>query len=119
MKSEEKRRMPLIFLILHGSLMVNSLSGVCSKLAANERFLSLHWAFFYGLALFIMFAYAIVWQQVLKRMSLSVAYANKPVSLAWGMIWGVLIFRETITWNMIVGALIICAGICIVVTADE
>lgn len=119
MKREKRKSMLLIFLVLHVSLMFSSLSGVCSKMAANEDFLSLRWAFFYGLALFIMFAYAIVWQQVLKRLPLSVAYANKPVSLAWGMLWGVLIFRETVTWNMIVGALIIFVGICIVVSADE
>ncbi len=119
MKKNKKRSLLLIFLVLHVSLMFSSLSGVCSKLAANAGFLSPGWAFFYGLSLFIMFAYAIVWQQVLKRLPLSVAYANKPVSLAWGMIWGALIFRETITWNMILGALIIFAGICIVVSADE
>lgn len=66
-----------------------------------------------------MFVYALVWQQILKRMPLTVAYANRPVSLIWGMLWGSLIFQERITWNMILGAGVIFAGICLVVTADE
>lgn len=66
-----------------------------------------------------MFGYAIAWQQILKRMPLTVAYANKPVSLIWGMVWGTLIFKEGITWKMILGAVIIFAGICLVVSEDE
>ena len=34
------------------------------------------------------------------------------------MLWGVLIFSETITWNMIVGAVIVVAGVIMVVKAD-
>ena len=73
----------------------------------------------YFAVLLIMAVYAVIWQQILKKLPLTVAYANKPVSLIWGMVWGTLIFKETITWNMILGAVIIFAGIYLVVTADE
>ncbi len=119
METEKKRRLPLIFLLLHASLLFSSLSGVCSKLAANEYLLSGRWVVFFGLTLLIMFLYAIVWQQILRHLPLSVAYANKPVGLIWAMVWGALIFKEKISWNMIVGAGIIFLGICVVVTADE
>ena len=33
-------------------------------------------------------------EQILKHLPLTVAYANKPVSLIWGMIWGTFIFGE-------------------------
>lgn len=108
-----------LFLLLHISLLCSSLSGVCSKMAANQEFLSISFFFYYGLVLVIMFGYAIAWQQILKRMPLTVAYANKPVSLIWGMVWGTLIFKEGITWKMILGAVIIFAGICLVVSEDE
>lgn len=108
----------LIF-VLHISLLFSSLSGVCSKLAANEKLFSLPFFFYYGLVLLIMFGYAIVWQQILKRMPLTVAYANKPVSLIWGMVWGAMIFNERITWRMILGASVIFLGIYLVVTEDE
>ncbi|MDD3277359.1 MAG: EamA family transporter [Lachnospiraceae bacterium] len=108
-----------ILLALHISLLFSSLSGVCSKMAANQKLFSLPFLFYYGMVLVIMFGYAIVWQQILKRMPLTVAYANRPVSLVWGMIWGALIFSETITWNMILGAVVIFAGIYLVVTEHE
>ena len=108
-----------ILIILHLSLLMSSLSGVCSKMAANCQMLSLNFIFWYGMVLVIMFAYAVVWQQILKRMPLTQAYANKPVSLIWGMVWGALIFQERITWTMILGAGIIFIGIFLVVTADE
>ena len=55
----------------------------------------------------------------MKRMPLTVAYANKPVTLIWGIIWGKLIFDEKITWSMILGACIIFAGIYLVTSGDK
>ena len=66
-----------------------------------------------------MFVYAVIWQQILRRMPLTVAYSNKPVTLVWGIIWGSLIFKEEISWNMVLGAAIIFAGIYLVVSSDE
>lgn len=108
-----------IFMILHLSLFFSSLSGVASKMAAKSTFLSWEFFLYYGLVLFIMFAYALIWQQVLKHVPLTLAYANKPVSLIWGMVWGAIFFGEKIRLSMIAGALIIFAGIYLVVTSDE
>ena len=106
--------------LLHISLLFSSLSGVCSKMASGyiNHIFSLQFIFWFGLVFIIMFGYAVIWQQVLKRMPLTVAYANRPVTLIWGIIWGSLIFEEKITWNMIVGAVVIFAGIYLV-TADN
>lgn len=117
---KEKRQIPWkLLLLLHVSLLFSSLSGVCSKMAANQKLFSPAFFFYYGLVLFIMFGYAIAWQQILKRMPLTVAYANKPVSLIWGMFWGWLIFDEKINWKMLLGAAIIFVGIYLVVSEDE
>ena len=118
MKENGKQKKAVIFLVLHVSLLMSSLSGVCSKMAANQKSL-IGFALWYGGVLLIMALYALIWQQILKHLPLTVAYANKPVSLIWGMIWGTFIFGEKITWNMILGALIIFGGIYLVVTADE
>lgn len=107
-----------LFAALHLSLLFSSLSGVCSKLAATQSSFE-GFVLWYGAVLGIMAVYAVVWQQILKRLPLTVAYANKPVSLIWGMLWGALLFQEKITWNMLLGAGIIFAGIYLVVTADE
>ena len=80
---------------------------------------SIEFIFWFGLVFVIMFGYAIIWQQILKRMPLTVAYANRPVTLRWGIIWGALIFGEKVTWNMIAGAAIIFAGIYLVTGEDR
>ena len=85
------------FLSLHILLLVYSLGAVCSKMAGKAEFLSIRFFFFYGLVLLNLFVYAIVWQQILKKLPLVTAFANKAVTVIWGMLWGMLIFKEKIT----------------------
>ena len=99
------------FLLLHLSLIVNSLAGTASKLAGQHEFLSFGFIFWYGVMLLITMAFAVAWQQILKHMSLTFAFTNKPVTIIWGLIWGVMIFHETLTWKMLLGSVIILTGI--------
>ncbi len=99
------------FIFLHLSLIVNSLAGTASKLAAREKFLSFGFIFWYGVMLFITMAFAVAWQQILKHMSLTFAFTNKPITIIWGLIWGVTIFHETLSRNMIIGSAVILVGI--------
>ena len=66
-----------------------------------------------------MAVYAILWQQILKKIPLITAYANKAVTVIWGLIWGMIIFNETIIVQKLVGAVVIVAGIVMVVKSDE
>jgi drug/metabolite transporter (DMT)-like permease len=52
-------------------------------------------------------------------MPLVTVYANRATAMFWSMVFGALVFHETITWNMIVGVLVIFVGIYLVVTSDE
>ena len=106
-----------LYITLHLALLFSSLSGVCSKMASRQDGMT-GFVFWYGMVLLIMAGYAIVWQQILKRLPLTVAYANRPVNLMWGMVWGFLFFQEQISWKMVLGAVIIFAGIYLVVS-DE
>ncbi len=120
MNDEKKRNDGIKYLIvLHILLAVYSLSGVCSKMAAQNEFLSFWWLFWYALVIINLGVYAIVWQQIIKHLPLNTAYANKAVTIAWGILWGALFFHETVKWNMIVGALIVIVGVIVVVRADE
>ena len=56
-------------------------------------------------------AYAIGWQQILKRVELSTAYMFKGTSLIFVMLLASLFFGETISIMNIVGAVVIVAGI--------
>ncbi len=107
------------FIVLHIILALFSVSAVFSKLAAQEDTLSLKWILYYCAILFLLFVYAIAWQQIIKKMPIVTAYANKAVTVIWGIIYGMLIFGEEITVTKIAGALIIIFGVYIVVSSDE
>jgi len=97
--------------ILHLLMMVYSLSGVCSKMAAASTFLSLEFCIWYLFIFLLLGLYAVVWQQIIKRMPLTKAYANRAIAVVWGIIWGLLFFKESITTGKIAGAVLIIAGI--------
>lgn len=107
------------FALLHSILLVYSLGCIFSKLASKEEFLSSKFIVFYAIVLLIMAFYAIMWQQVLKQMNLVTAYANKAVTVIWGLIWGAVIFKESISVFNIMGTMIIILGVYFVVTGEE
>jgi Membrane transporters of cations and cationic drugs len=87
------------------------MNGVFSKLAAKESFLSARFCAFYGGIVLILGIYAVAWQQIIKRIPLTTAFANKAVTVVWGLVWGALVFREPITPGKIIGVLLIVAGV--------
>ena len=107
------------YIFLHIELFILSLSGICSKMAAQNQFLSFGWIFWYTLVILNLGVYAIVWQQIIKCLPLTTAYANKAVGIVWGILWGIIVFGEQIKWNMIVGEIIAIIGVIVVVKSDE
>ena len=106
-------------ILLNILLLVYSLEGVCSKTAAGESFLSIRFCIFYGLVLVILGIYAICWQQLIKRLPLTLAYANKAVTLVWGMIWGILFFSEKVTLLKAIGVVITIGGVLLYTFFDK
>ena len=104
---------------LHLMLMVYSVSGICSKLAGQHPFLSLEFCFFYGIVILLLGFYAIGWQQIIKRLPLSIAFANKAVTVVWGTMWGVLFFQESLSVGKLVGAAMVIAGVVLYATSDR
>lgn len=107
------------YIALHIELLLFSLGGICTKMAGQFEFMSFWFIFYYGLVILNLGIYAIVWQQIIKKLPLNTAYSNKAVTIAWGILWGFLFFNETIKWNMLLGAAIVIIGVLIVVRADE
>lgn len=108
-----------IYFFLHILLALSSVSGVFSKLAANAQFLSLRFCLLYGCMIAILGIYAIGWQQIIKRLPLTTAFANRAASTVWGTIWGILIFSETISFMKVVGIVLIVLGIILFSTEKE
>ncbi len=96
---------------LHLMLALYSLSSVCAKLAAGFDFLSPGFVACYGGMIALLGVYAIGWQQVIKRLPLTYAYANKAVTVVWGIVWGVLLFREQASPLKLLGAGVVLAGV--------
>ena len=101
----------VVFLLLHIILKLYSFSGICSKKAALESFLSFDFFLYYLLMLLILVIYAFGWQQIIKVLPLSTAFANKAITVVWGLVWGKLIFNENITAVKLIGIGFIVAGI--------
>lgn len=98
--------------------MLYSTGGIISKLAGQQAFLSLPFLLLYGGEILILAFYAIGWQQFIKRMPLSAAYANKAVTVVWGCVWGVLVFHERLSAGKIIGGLLVLAGVALYGYAD-
>jgi drug/metabolite transporter (DMT)-like permease len=63
--------------------------------------------------------YALLWQQMIKRFELSVAYANRSMAVVWSMVWAVVFFHDTITLRNVIGVLLVVAGTVIINTDKE
>ena len=107
------------YFLLYIGILVYSFCSIMDKLASMYPFMSLRFCLFYGSGLLFLALYAVIWQQILKRLPLTRAYANRPLVMLLCMLWGKLLFDEVITWNMLLGAVIILLGIRMVGKADE
>lgn len=107
------------FLFLHASFLVYTLYPLIGKFATRYEMLSLHFIALYCVVFAILFVYAVLWQQVLKRFPLTTAIANKSITIVWGMIFGLLFFGEQISPKMLIGSALILAGIFILSTEQE
>ena len=58
--------------------------------------------------------YAFAWQKVIKKFSLSTAYANRSVYIIWTQVWAILIFRENLSLQNIIGMLVVFIGVLVV-----
>ena len=118
-KQQEKRTGLRSYVLLHVLLMVYSLSNVFSKLAAGESFLSVRFCLFYGGTLLLLAVYALGWQQIIRAMPLTTAFAHKAVTVVWGIAWGLIFFQEAWNWGKGFGAVLIIAGILLFSTEAE
>lgn len=106
-------------LILQAIIAIYTLSTVAAKFASLNEFLSFKFILFYGIEILILGIYAIFWQQIIKKFELSVAYANRAMSLLWSVLWAIVFFHETITIKNIIGVIIVIIGTIIVNKDDK
>lgn len=105
-------------LLLQLAIFFYSLVSVISKLASIQ--LNAHGLFSFqcigmlSIMVLMLGLYAVVWQISLKKMKLSVAYANKGITLLWSLLWSVILFNDSVTVNNIIGIALVLCGIMVV-----
>ena len=110
-------QLPYVLLYLC-STFLSSVSQVLLKKAALREHKSVlaeytDWRVILGYGLFV------GWQQVIKHLPLTIAYANKAVTVVWGILLGLAVFGEAVTPRQVIGAVIIICGIVLFVRADN
>ena len=101
------------------TVIIYSFSTVMAKNAAKEPVLSWKMIGFYAVYLLCLFVYALCWQQIIKKIDLSVAYANRCTSVLWCLVWAVILFQEEISLQNLLGVILVLFGIFLINTPGE
>lgn len=109
--TSKKTHSVLKYIALVGINALYACVSVFTKYASEQEPLSARYLLAFAGAVCVMGGYAIQWQQVLRRINLSIAYMFKGTSLIFVMLWAFCLFGEPVTWQNIIGACIIVGGI--------
>ena len=104
----------LTIVFIQAAVCLYTLSGVAGKFASRYDFLSFPFVGLYTLEIAILGCYAILWQQIIKRVPLSIAYANRSLSLIWSILWSTLLFHESLTQKNVIGIMLVVVGVYLV-----
>lgn len=113
MEKEKRNSRAKILILLSLSLIIQSLSSVFIKYAGTYETLSKEFLFFYLMAIGCLGVFAIMWQFLLEMIPLTTAYLRKGILYVLILFWSVILFKEQVTLNNILGSIIIIAGIMI------
>ena len=86
-------------------------TGLFTKKASGYDFGSIRYCIYLLLTILCLGLYAILWQQIIKKMPISDAYMFKGTTIIFTMLIAALIFGEAITITNIIGSVIIIGGI--------
>jgi len=101
--------------IKYGALVcanaIAACTGIFTKMASRQEFLSWQYILCLAGAISILGIYALIWQQIIKRIEISTAYMFKGTSVIFGLLIANIVLGEIITLPNIIGASIIILGI--------
>lgn len=66
--------------LLQAAVILYTCTDIAAKLASRYPFLSMGFLLCYGVEILILGVYAICWQQIIKKVDISVAYSNRAFS---------------------------------------
>lgn len=107
------------YTLLFVGFFIYSTTSILSKLASNEQMFSTKYFLYYFGIIFVLGIYALLWQQILKHIDLSIAMSFKPVVLILNYMWAILLFNEKISIKTMIGILLIAIGILVIGARNE
>lgn len=117
--NKSKKSLAKTYALLHLAVFIMSISSICSKKAAGFEFMSFGFIAFYAGVILALGVYALIWQQVLRKIPLTNAFVNKSALLVWSLIWGVTLFDETVTIQKVIGLIIVFCGVFLVISGSK
>lgn len=108
MKSEVTYKQVLALL---GVFLLYAMEPIAAKITSQQEWTTLLFWLGLGTIFGILGLYALLWQQLLKRIRLSVAYMFRGSTLIYVMVLSAIILGEAITIYNCVGAVMIVCGI--------
>lgn len=98
-----------IILILFAFLLYST-TAVFSKFASKHDLFSFHYLLFFSFLVIGLGIYAILWQIILKKTPLNIAFMFKSSTIIFGLLFSYFLFEENVTLPNIIGGIIIIIG---------
>lgn len=96
---------------LVGVNFIYACTGIFTKMASRQEMMSWLYVLWLVGAIGVMGLYAILWQQVIRRVPITTAYMFKGTGVVFGLLIAGLVLREPITVNNIIGSAIVITGV--------
>lgn len=106
------------YIVLILAIAIYSTVGILTRCASMYPFLRWQYILFVVGAVGVLGIYAILWQQLIQRMDISLAYMFKGLGVVFALLICHYVFDEVITAHNIIGAIVIIAGITLFAWAD-
>lgn len=103
-------------LFLAFTVAVYSSSGFLTKLASQYEFISTTYILCLFGVVVVLGIYAVLWQIALKMVNLNQAYLFRSLGLIYGLCIAYFAFHESISWQNVLGALIVLFGLLILLS---
>jgi multidrug transporter EmrE-like cation transporter len=106
------------YLIMFLAFFIYSLSSVFSKIASKFDIFSINYLLCFLGIILVLGVYAVLWQQILKNIELSIAMSFKPLCLVLSVMWSIILFSEHLSLKTITGIVLVILGIFIISRAE-
>ena len=103
-----------ILLKLQLGLICISFTPLISNYASSFPYNDNRFRASYCFILCLLFSYYYMWNYVLKKLPLSIAYSFRSTTIIWSLLWSYLFAGQTITATNIIGSIIIFSGILLI-----